>query len=256
MPYAVAFEKARLATERALKLDPNLALAHAQLGDIHRAYDWDWPAADREVKKALALAPNDGNISFFAAVQSFGMGRCDDALEQINAALAQDPLGSERHAVLSKIQSCRGRLAEAEEAQRRSVELRPTGAAGHYFLGQVLLARGKPEAALAEMLKEAEYNPLRSGGLAMAYFAMGRKTDSDAALAQMLKSAADRYTFHIAQVYAFRGETDEPFNWLDRAYEHKDGGGLPFIKTDPVFKKFEGDPRYRAFLKKMNLSSD
>jgi tetratricopeptide (TPR) repeat protein len=186
MPPAVAFEKARQATERALKLDPNLALAHAQLGDIHRAYDWDWPAADREVKKALALAPNDGNISFYAAVQSLGMGRCDDALEQINASLAQDPLGSFRYEVLGFIQSCRGQLAEAEEAQRRSVELLPAGAGGHYFLGLVLLARGKPEAALAEMLKEAEYNPVRLGGLAMAHFALGRNAASAAEAASLM----------------------------------------------------------------------
>jgi TolB-like protein/Tfp pilus assembly protein PilF len=252
MPSPVAFEKARLATERALKLDPNLARAHAQLGDIHRAYDWDWPGADREVKKAMALAPNDGNISFYAAVQSLGLGRCDDALEQINASLAQDPLGSFRYFALSKIQSCRGRLAEAEEAQRRSLDLRPTSAGGHYYLGQVLLARGQPEAALAEMLKETQ-DTIRFGGSAMVYFAMGRKTDSDAALAQMLKSDADRHPFRIAQVYAFRGETDDALKWLDRAYVEKDGGGLPVIKTDIAFKKIEGDPRYKAFLRKMNL---
>jgi TolB-like protein len=256
MPPAVAFEKARLVTERALKLDPDFAFAHAQLGDIHRAYDWDWAAADRELKLALALAPNDGNISFYVAVQSLGMGRCDDALEQINAALAQDPLGYSRYLVLSRIQSCRGRLAEAEDAQRRSIELSPTSAGSYYFLGQVLLARGKPEAALAEMLKEAQDNPIRIGGLAMAYFALGRTTDSDTALAQILKSEADRYPFQIAQVYAFRGETDKAFEWLERAYAHKDGGGLPFIKTDSVFKKFGSDPRYKAFLKKMNLPDD
>jgi tetratricopeptide (TPR) repeat protein len=65
MPPAVAFEKARQVTEQALKLDPDFAFAHAQRGDIHRAYDWDWAAADRELKLALALAPNDGNISFY-----------------------------------------------------------------------------------------------------------------------------------------------------------------------------------------------
>jgi tetratricopeptide (TPR) repeat protein len=174
-------------------------------------------------------------------------------LEQINASLAQDPLGAFRYLVLGRIQSCRGRLDEAEEAMRRGVELSPTSAANHYFLGQLLLARGKPEAALTEMLKEPQYNPVRSGGLAMAYFALGSRTDSDAALAQMLKSAADRYPFQIAQVYAFRGEADEALKWLERAYAHKDGGGLPLIKVDPLFKKFEGDPRYKAFLKKMNL---
>jgi TolB-like protein/Tfp pilus assembly protein PilF len=252
MPTPIAFEKSRLATEQALKLDPHLALAHAQLGDIHRAYDWDWPAADRELKLAQALAPNDGNISFYAAVQSAGMGRCDEALEQVNAALAQDPLGSSRHNVLRQIQFCRGRLAEAEEAARRALELGPRSAAAHYFLGMVLLARDQLEAGLAEMLKETQ-DSLRLSGSAMAYFALGRKAESDAALEKFLKSEADRHPFQMARVYAFRSETDEALKWLDRAYAAKDGGGLPFIKSDPVFRKFEGDPRYKAFLKKMNL---
>jgi TolB-like protein/Tfp pilus assembly protein PilF len=252
MPPTVAFEKSRVATEQALKLEPDLALAHAQLGDIHRAYDWDWQAADREIKKAMALAPNNGNISFYAAVQSFGMGRCDDAFEKINAALAQDPLAAERYSILGQIQSCRGRLAEAEEAQRRSLDLRPKGAGGHYFVGMVLLARDQPETALAEMLMETQ-EAVRLSGSAMAYFALGRTAEADAALEKMLKIEAERYPFQIAQVYAFRGETDEALKWLDRAYAHKDGGGLPLIKSDPVFKKFEGDPRYKAFLRKMNL---
>jgi hypothetical protein len=79
------------------------------------------------------------------------------------------------------------------------------------------------------------------------------KADSDGALALMIKGQTDLRPFQIAQVSAFRGETDEAFKWLNRAYEHKDGSGLPFIKTDPVFNKFEGERRYKAFLKKMNL---
>ena len=251
MPPAVAFERDRLANERALKLDPNLAMAHAQLGDIHRAYDWDWVAADQELKQALALAPADGDILFYAAVQSLGMGRWDDALKQVNAALAQDPLNPSRYQVLTLIQSARGRLEEAEAAARRALELIPMGPFGHYFLGNVLLLRSHPDAALTEFSKEA-VEAARLGGIAMAHFAQGRKADSDAALAQITKHPTD-HPFFIAQVYAFRGETDEALKWLERAYEEKDSGGLPLIKGDPLFKKIEGDPRYKAFLKKMNL---
>jgi hypothetical protein len=115
----------------------------------------------------------------------------------------------------------------------------------------VLLARNQPEAALTEMQKEGD-DATRLGGSAMAYFALGRKADSDAALAQMLKDQANHNPFYIAQVYAFRGESDEAFKWLDRAYEQKDVG-LSHIKGDVPFKKLEGDPRYKMFLKKMNL---
>jgi TolB-like protein len=252
MPPTIAFEKARRATERALKLDPNLARAHAQLGDIHRTYDWDWAAADRELKQALALAPADGNILFYAAVQSLGMGRWDEALKQVNAALAQDPLSPPPYHVLCYIQLRRGRLEEAEVAAHRFLEINPTGAFAHYIPGNVLLVRGQAAAALTEFSKET-VEAARLGGSAMAYFAMGRKADSNTALAQLLNNHADRYSFRIAQVYGFRGDADEALKWLDLAYAQKDSGGLPVIKGDPLFKKIEGDPRFKAFLRKMNL---
>ena len=254
MPPAVAFERDRLANERALTLDPSLALAHAQLGDIHRAYDWDWAAADRELKQALALAPNDGNILFFAAVQSLGMGRWDEGLKQVNAALAIDPLNPSRYQILTFIQSSRSRLEEAEAAARRALDLTPLAPFGHSFLGNVLLLRSRTDAALTEFSKET-VDSARLGGLAMAYFALGRKADSDTALAQMTHHPTD-HPFFIARVYAFRGESNEALKWLDLAYAQKDSGGLPLIKGDPLFKKIEGNPRYKAFLKKMNLPYD
>jgi TolB-like protein/Tfp pilus assembly protein PilF len=251
MPPTIAFEKARQASERALKLDPNLAMAHAQLGEIHRNYDWDWPAADRELKQALTLAPADGNILFNASGQSLSMGRWDEALKQVNAALAQDPLNPPAYFNLSLIQERRGRLEEAEAAARRAVETNPTGPFGRYLLGNMLLDRGQPDAALTEFSKEI-VDAARLGGSAMAYFAMGRRADSDVALAQMIKGQVNR-EFLIARVYGSRGEPEEALKWLEGAYAQKDSAGLVIIKGDPAFRKIEGDPRYKAFLKKMRL---
>jgi TolB-like protein/DNA-binding winged helix-turn-helix (wHTH) protein/Flp pilus assembly protein TadD len=253
VPPTIAFEKDRQASERALKLDPNSAIAHAQLAEIHRLYDWDWPAADRELKQALALAPGDGGILFYAAGQSLTMGRWDEAVKQVNAALAQDPLNQAAYWNLSLSQSRRGRLEEAEAAARRALEVAPTAPFAHYILGSALLDRSQPEAALMEFSKET-VEGARLGGSAMAHFAMGRKADSDAALAQMIKSHADR-GFLIARVYGFRDEADEALKWLERAYAQKDST-LSFVKGDPAFKKIEGNPRYKAFLKKLNLPSD
>jgi TolB-like protein len=250
-PPTIAFEKARQASERALKLDPNLAFAHAQLGDIHRVYDWDWGAAERELKRALELAPDDGNILVVGANLSLSMGRWDEALKQVNAAVAQDPLSPIPYQVLSLIQARRGRMEEAEVAALRALAFNPTGAFGHYLLGDVLLLRSQADAALTEFSKET-VDGARLGGSAMAYFALGRKADSDAALAQTIKTQANR-PFLIARAYGFRGEADESLKWLDRAYAQKDGTGLVGIKGDPGFRKIEDDPRYKAFLRKMNL---
>jgi TolB-like protein len=251
-----ACEKARGAAADAIKLDPKLGIAHGFLSEVYRGCDLDWAAANREVGLARTLSPNDVTVLFFSAVLSENMGRWDDALRFINASLARDPLNPNAYAMLSLIQYGRGRLEEAEAAIRRTLEISPTNALGRFWLGNVLLTRSQPDAALNEMLKVKD-EAYRLSGSAMAFFTLGRKADSDAALARMAKSQADHDPFHIALVYAFRGESDEAFKWLDRAYAQKGGGNnLAYIKTYPAFRKLEGDPRYKAFLKKMNLPDD
>jgi hypothetical protein len=86
----------------------------------------------------------------------------------------------------------------------------------------------------------------------MAYHAMGRKADSDAALARLTTERAADMASWIAEVYAYRGDHDQAFTWLDRAYRQKDVN-LWLFKTSLAFKNLESDPRYKAFLKKMNL---
>jgi TolB-like protein/Tfp pilus assembly protein PilF len=255
MPPAIAFENARQTDELALKLDPNNANAHAGLSAIHDIYDWDWNAADRELKLALALAPNDENVLCLAAQHSTILGRWDEALTQNNACLAQDPLSTAAYVALSYVQLSRGQPAEAEAALRRALEISPTASRVHYILGIVLLVRGESQAALTEMLKEKDEG-VGLAGSAMAYFALGRKADSDTALAQMLKSQANHRPFYIAKIYAFRGERDEALQWLDRAYVQKDPTLFFHIVGDPMMKSLKVDPRYKAFLKKMNLPSD
>jgi TolB-like protein/Flp pilus assembly protein TadD len=250
VPPSVAFENARGAAQLALKLDPTLAATHALLGNIYIVYDWDWAAAEREIGLALAAGPNDPYVLFIAAIQSQVMGRLDDALREIDASLAQDPLNPSSYLVLHLIQIRRSRLAEAEAAIRRTLGISPTFSKAHYFLGVAQLLRGQSEMGLAEIMKETDEGS-RLPGLAIAYFALGRKSDSDAALAQSLKSQANR-PFEIAGAYAFRGESDDAVKWLERAYAQKDPY-LCSIKGEATLEKLKGDPRYKALLKKMNL---
>jgi hypothetical protein len=89
-------------------------------------------------------------------------------------------------------------------------------------------------------------------GSALADFALGNKANSDTALEQLRNRYAAYIPAGIGAVYAYRGESAEAFRWLDRAYEQKDSL-LYRIKFAPEFDKLHGDPRYRAFLRKMNL---
>jgi tetratricopeptide (TPR) repeat protein len=251
MPAAAAFEQARRAAQQAIRLDPNDALAHALLGNIHLLYDWDWTAADAEIRQARDLAPNDADILLVAAQHSRILGRWDEALKLTNASVELDPLDPTGHEILNFVQIGGGRLSEAEAAIRRTLEISPTFSFAHYSLAVVLVARGQGETALKEFLKEPDERT-RFIGAAIAKFALGAKPDADKALAQWTKSAANDFPYSTATIYAFRNQPDEAFKWLDRAYTQKDAR-LPFIKGESLMKKLEGDPRYKAFLKKMHL---
>ena len=246
---AIAFERARDAQEHALKLDPTLAIAHAVLGLVHCA-DWDWASADRDFQQALSLGPREAVVLFLAADNCRIMGRWDEALKLVNRSLALDPLSPNGNSALAAIQVHRGRLQEAEAAARRTLASSPAFTFAHSNLGVVLLARGEAGAALVEMLHE-EDGARRLGGSAMAYFALGRRPESDSALGQLKRDHGDQSPFQVARVCAFRGELDEAFNWLERAYAQKDVN-LQFIVSDPTIETIEGDLRYKVLLKKMN----
>jgi len=103
--------------------------------------------------------------------------------------------------------------------------------------------------------KSSNSNPLaQAQGLALVYHALGRKRDSDSELAILKSGDASTlaYGYEIAAVYGYRGELDEAFEWLDRTFARKEPS-LFIFKGDPCFKRLEADPRYKAFLRKINL---
>jgi tetratricopeptide (TPR) repeat protein len=92
-------------------------------------------------------------------------------------------------------------------------------------------------------------------GLPMAYHALGRKADSDAALAALIAKYEKDAAYNIAYVYAFRGEADKAFAWLDKAVEYGDPG-LGEIVGDNLFDKIHGDPRWLSFLRKVGKAPE
>jgi TolB-like protein/DNA-binding winged helix-turn-helix (wHTH) protein len=252
MPPAAAYEKARAAAELALKLDPDQSGAHGVLGAIHIIWDWDWPAAEREIKLAKTLAFRGlGSTQGDTPLPSLTLGRWDDALRIVNESVATDPLDPMSYVWLGLVELRRGRLPEADAALRRSLELSPGYAYVHYIIGLVLLARSESGAALLEISKEPS-DTARLVGSALAHFRLGNKAESDAALAQLIKVYGPYVPSGVATVYAYRGESDQAFQWLERAYAQRDPL-LYRIKFTTEFDNLHDDPRYKAFLKQMKL---
>jgi TolB-like protein/Flp pilus assembly protein TadD len=250
-PPREGFERARISCERVLKLNTTSAIAHGQLALIHLIYDWDWAAAVGKIQRALALDPRDPGILVTAAIIHLSLDRLDEAAAFYNAALALDPLGAISHAGLGTISYRMGRIPEAEARLRSAIEVSPTFLWAHWTLGTVLLAAGKLDAALAQM-QRAGSDGGADAGIALVYHAMKLKAASDAALVRATNAYAKHWAYVVAQVHAYRGEIEQAFAWLDRAYRQKDVA-LYRVKGDPLLKNLEPDPRYKALLRRMNL---
>lgn len=245
------FRQGRIAAERALTLDPASAVAHSIIATIKSLHDWDWAGADASIQRALALDPQGARTLRSASSLAATMGRFSEARELAGRAVSADPLSAASWTALSQIAPAAGRFDEALSAATKALELQPNRPSLYSVRGIAYLAKGKTTEALIEFEREVE--PLwRDQGLALAYHALGRKQQADQALAGFIQKYAQDGAFQVSELYAFRGQPDRAFEWLERAYAQRDAG-LAGIKGDFLLKGLESDPRYIAFMKKMRL---
>ena len=242
---------ARQAVERALALNPDLPEAHTQMGRIKQQVDFDWAGAHASFQRAVALDPGNPEVVRTAAFSAAMLGRFDEALQLNRRAVDLDPLNAESWESLGEKEFFVGQLDEAAADSKKALELSPDVGFSHFFLSQIYIIQGRPHDALPEieLVRDDSY---RGSLYAIAYHALGRKKESDAALSKLITKYHARMAYQIAEVYAFRNQSDEAFEWLDRAYAQRDGG-LPLTKVDPLLKNLHSDPRFAAFLKKLNL---
>ena len=245
-------KKGREAAERALALDPNLAAAHVAMGAIKTIYDWDWVGADAYYARALALQPGNAEVVMRAGGLANRLNRFDEALRLRRRAVELDPLHAVAHFCLAITAWSAGRLEEAEAAAHKGLELDPRFPWLHSVLGRVYLAWSRPKEALTEAERETVPG-IRLQSFALAFDALGRKQESDRALAELIAKHQGDGAFYIAEVYAFRGDANSAFAWLERAYQRR-SETITEMKGDPLLKNLESDPRHAALLKKMRLS--
>jgi len=250
VPSRIGWQHAVDAANLALRLDPKSALAHAILGLKLATYDYDWAGAEQELARALAAESRDPVVLYNCSWLAFDIGRVDEALHLQDAALSLDPLNPDSLQNGAIIHYLLGHFDLAERGFRKSLEVSPTFGGSHRYLGQILLLQGRTHEALREM--EAEGRSDRDIGLALVYHALGRRAESELALDRE-KTGSEFSAVSIATVYAYRGEIDQAFNWLDRAAAARDLALGHKLKHDPLLAPLRSDPRYLKLLRGMHL---
>jgi TolB-like protein/Tfp pilus assembly protein PilF len=241
------------AAEKAIQLDPDLPDGYVARALYRHGYQWAWKEGLDDLERAMALSVGSAYVTEQYGRALAKLGRLEEALVQARHATELDPLSSNAWGTLATILGLRGDDVGAELAARRCAQVAPDSMICNFSLGSLLLWQGRTAEAI-DAFRRCPHEPLRLQGLAMAHFRAGDEAASRAALDTLVQKYATTAAYQVAQAHARRGEVDAAFQWLERAYIQHDLG-LAWVGAGG-FRELHSDPRWKPFLRKMNLPVD
>jgi len=250
LPIDEGYRLAGEAANRALTIDPENADAYAVLSNIASTFHNDLATAARQLERAFELDPTNLDIIRGAGTLARDLGRLDEAIALTKYVIDRDPVNAGAHGGMGIIYQYAGRLDEGLASARTGLRLSPGRLASNYFIGNVLLLKGQYEEALAE--SDEEY---RVKGTALALWELGRQEEFEAAFADLRERWGEQWPSEVAHVYAWIGDADAAFEWLDKAVAQNEDGLLTQFNRhwyDPV----HDDPRWAAFLEETGTSPE
>jgi adenylate cyclase len=246
------FELTRSLAERALDIDPDLADAHLWLGYVYRTLDWNWPAAATEFQRVLRDDAANVDAMMFSATLYKTLGQWSSGQQLLQCALELDPLNTFVLYNLGDLLYLSNRFPEAEAVFRRLLASTPNFQWTRPRLAMTLLAENKPQEALA--LMEQIDNVGRIIPWPSVLLANGRTTDADQSLQDLMAAKPIANAYYVAANFAYRNDADHAFEWLEKAYAHRETALISDMTNEPFFANIRHDPRFGAFRRRMNLS--
>jgi serine/threonine protein kinase/tetratricopeptide (TPR) repeat protein len=249
---------ARQAVDKALELDPTLADAHRLRALIAMNHDWDRREAEDGLARALQLGPGSAAAHFWNAWRlALLERRHDQALVQLEEAERLDPLDLQLKTQIGYVHSFHHDLDRAIDQFEKVLALEPSSAFAHYALGDAFTQRRQYDRAFREFEKAIELGGRSAnhiGVLGYAYGLSGNRDKAVALLQELTARASEGYVsaMWIALVHLGLSDLDSLFEWLDRAFDERDGS-LILITAAVEFDAVREDPRFKSLLGRMGL---
>jgi len=259
VPPKDAAQKKKSAAIKALQIDDRLAEAHTSLANILFQNYWDWPAAEKEFKRAIALNPGYATNHHWYAQFLAAMGRHQESLEESKLAQELDPFSLIINAGWAYRLYHARQYVEAVEQCQKTLKLDPSFAVARWYLGLAYEGQGMYSQAISEF-----ENALRLPGLfrhsmisslGHASAKAGRKGEAQKLIAELKELSKRQYVapLDIAIIHLGLGEKDRAFEWLETAYRERNQN-LIFLKADPRFDDLRSDPRFTDLVRRVGLA--
>ena len=261
LPPKETFPKAKAAATKALELDDSLAEAHTALGWVKWGYDWDWPGAEREFKRAIELNPSSAVAHSRYASYLVTMSRLDEGVAEGRRAQDLDPLSPRILGFLGYEYLAAGRYDEAISQLNKAIELDPAATWLHAQLGWAYARQGMYAQAIAEHEKMGArayavtgQNQVVASGLGWIYALAGKRSESMRILEEFHHLPSHDYVdfYQVGVIYAGLGDKDRAFEELEKGYEER-SGSMAYINVDPFWGNVRSDPRFADLLHRLGL---
>ena len=245
------YEKARVAANRALELDPELPEALLALVDIKMGYDWDWVGAEKLLNQAMSLRPGDADIQLQLAYLLMILDKTSEAYIINSRVLSQDPLNVFMLRQRAWLLLSMKRLDEALIFSNQLIETYPNNSTLATLLAVTHRDRGEYELALKAAAKE-RVSYLRLTMEAISHHALGDVLAAEKKLKELIAEHGDDVSYQVAVIKASWGDVDGAFAALERGIEVNDPGVVN-IQYQTGFDNVKKDPRYQLLLSKLGL---
>jgi len=258
LPPETARLRAKEALDRALEIDDQLGEAYTSLGYYQFLFDWDWPAAEKNLKRGIALSPHNVWAHAWYGCSLNAMSRFEEAYTELKVALEMEPLSPIINAVAG-IQVSFTHIDEGKKQMQKAIEMEPNLALAHLWLGWIyMFPKVVDEKALEQLQSAVNLGlTLALGWLGCAYARLGKKEEAIKILGQLDELSEETYISPLqrAAVYSGLEMYDQAFEHLEKACSQKE----PFlalsvysVKAHSFFpQEFRLDKRYKALMRKM-----
>jgi TolB-like protein/DNA-binding winged helix-turn-helix (wHTH) protein len=253
-----AYPKARSSAMKALALDEGLAAAHVALARIRWKYEWNWPAAESEFRRAIELDPASAPAqeSYFDYLSA--MERHDEAHVELTRAAELDPVSLTINYDFGLHFARTGDYEQAIVRLKKAIDLDPTSGFVHHVLGELYVQRGMRAGAIAELHRAIELSgnvPHFVSALACVRAQSGDRRAAEQALRELKAQAGRSYVspHELALLYTGLGDRDRALDHLERAYQERDPW-LSIIRVQPQFASLNSEPRFQQLLQRIGLS--
>lgn len=254
----VASAKAKAEVQRALDLDPTSAEAHYVRGNILMYYDWDFPAAESELREAIRLEPGNATAHQWLAQYFMIEKRLSEAQAETDIALELDPV-SPIFTTTRAEAFYYGYNFDAAIAQAKlTLEQYPNSLLGEFWLASAYREKKMYPEAIQHFRRAgslAPNNPALLMELGHALAVSGDKPAALAVLADLQALAKLRYVpvAYYAGIYLGLGDKEQTFMWLDRAVKERDDRVI-YLAVEPMADPIRSDPRFQALLTRIHLN--